>query len=319
MLSKCVLLLLFIAACSKDELEPGQQIQAGKLAVANEASVLKSMGGTKESVGTVIMTDDETGESYDLAYKMYEPYSEAPTPLIIAIHGGGFSHGSYLQQYNAMVNNQLFGVNYQTLDRDKVAFVSVGYRLLGDGENTVSAPLNDAKKMVEYFHGNAQLFNVDPDKIILYGCSAGATAALWVGLNFNLPYIKGIICNAPQSTMDPYEWRNIFYQYNDAEYFNSNAHKYGSYVGTCYGTYNPDKIHAYSAKHKLHFLDQMDASDPELLLGSSLSNDFLHRYTHIVAINQRAGEVGLSSKISYIYPYPAVKEGIMAFVARKCR
>lgn len=108
-------------------------------------------------------------------------------PLIIYVHGGGFSGGS---------KDEDFIKNYcLEMARNRFAVASISYRLtmkkFGFGCDTdASLKINafnsaseDISFVTNYFIKNNRKFGVNPDKIILVGSSAGAEAIL------NLAYV----------------------------------------------------------------------------------------------------------------------------------
>ncbi len=113
-------------------------------------------------------------------FDLFQPNNDhaAPRPLIIWMHGGGFKFGtkdakgiriwckSFAQRgyvcaalnYRLSKKNPLFHFD----ELQKSAFYAV----------------QDAKRAIEYFRQHQAEFNIDPDKIILAGNSAGGMIAL---------------------------------------------------------------------------------------------------------------------------------------------
>jgi acetyl esterase/lipase len=100
---------------------------------------------------------------------LYLPKSDQPTPVVIHIHGGGFTHGSKESQRN-------FG----TFFRMGFAVANVAYRLAG----TAPAPaaIEDVRCAVAYLVEHAGELNIDLGKIVTHGSSAGGHLALMAGL-----------------------------------------------------------------------------------------------------------------------------------------
>ena len=93
-----------------------------------------------------------------------------PFPTIIAFHGGGFYEGNKSRQYTAPM---LQGLNHG------YAVVTVDYRL--SDEAKFPAAINDAKAAIRFIRINAAQYNLNPDKIALWGSSAGGNLAALAG------------------------------------------------------------------------------------------------------------------------------------------
>jgi len=110
-------------------------------------------------------------------------------PAVVMIHGGGFDGGSRADEDLLYVADRLASQGY-------VCFLT-DYRLLGDGPppsydfpkfdfpspSAARAAIVDAKTAMRYVRENAAQYEVDPQRIGLFGESAGAVAALAAGLS----------------------------------------------------------------------------------------------------------------------------------------
>lgn len=92
-----------------------------------------------------------------------------PTPIIINIHGGGWKSGVKETQGGF---NPYFKAGF--------AVANMEYRL--SGQATAPAAVEDARCMLMYLIKNAKSLNIDPNKIIIMGGSAGGHLALMGGL-----------------------------------------------------------------------------------------------------------------------------------------
>lgn len=93
---------------------------------------------------------------------------KTPMPAVIWIHGGGWQEGSHKQ--NGAAALALFG--YFT--------ASIEYRL--SGEAAWPAQIEDCKLAVRWLRANAAAYQVDPDRIGVWGMSAGAHLASCLGV-----------------------------------------------------------------------------------------------------------------------------------------
>jgi len=83
---------------------------------------------------------------------------KGPFPVIIIFHGGGFWGGD---KSNDDIENRLQGLNHG------YAVVTVDYRL--SDEAKFPAAINDAKAAIRFIKVNAAQYNLNPNKIALWG------------------------------------------------------------------------------------------------------------------------------------------------------
>lgn len=105
---------------------------------------------------------------------VYRVKSDDPQPAIILIHGGGFAAG---QKKYRRGQSQYFALNGFTV-------FCVDYGLAPD--YSFPSPLIHLVNAANYVHANAQLFNIDKDRIFVAGDSAGGYyAAMLAAFNGN--------------------------------------------------------------------------------------------------------------------------------------
>jgi len=92
-----------------------------------------------------------------------------PWPVLIYIHGGGWNHGSKNEHANKIVGYAKRGY----------VGVAIEYRLTG--EATFPAQIEDCKLAVRYLRAHAEKYYLDPDRIGVWGTSAGAHLASLLG------------------------------------------------------------------------------------------------------------------------------------------
>lgn len=98
-----------------------------------------------------------------------------PFPVVINIHGGGFKFGDKGMLSEA-TGKALLNAGY--------AVASIDYRL--SGEAIFPAAVQDAKAVVRFLRANAAEYNLNPDKIAVFGQSAGGNIASMVGVTGNI-------------------------------------------------------------------------------------------------------------------------------------
>jgi acetyl esterase/lipase len=97
------------------------------------------------------------------------PKATKPTPVIINIHGGGWKSGTKEAQGG-----------FAAFFKEGFAVANMEYRL--SGQATAPAAVEDTRCMLIYLVQNAKKLNIDPNKIIIMGGSAGGHLALMGGL-----------------------------------------------------------------------------------------------------------------------------------------
>lgn len=110
-------------------------------------------------------------ESKTQTLDIYLPNSgKGNYPVIVAIHGGGFMMGS---SQGGDLKSMLEGVNRG------YAVVCVNYRL--SSEAKFPAAVNDCKSAIRFIKENAKKYNLNANKIAVFGDSAGGNLAAMIG------------------------------------------------------------------------------------------------------------------------------------------
>lgn len=106
--------------------------------------------------------------------------TDKPLPVIVLIHGGGWqggTHGPYLSRAIPLVRTGDY------------AAVSIGYRLT----DVASWPtqLHDCQAGLRWVKANAEKYNWDPDKIVVWGSSAGGHLVAMLGVSADVAELDG--------------------------------------------------------------------------------------------------------------------------------
>ena len=99
----------------------------------------------------------------------YNPQAPNPLPVVFTIHGGGWNHGAK-ESYN----------EYKGAIRLGYAAVNIEYRFASVA--TAPAAIEDVRAAILYTVQHAKEYNINPNKIIITGASAGGHLALMAGL-----------------------------------------------------------------------------------------------------------------------------------------
>ena len=103
---------------------------------------------------------------------LWKAKSEKPTPLVVFIHGGGFSGGSKELLSPALLEGLL---------KAGISMMAINYRL--SPEVHFPAHYLDCARAVQFARLNAKEWNIDPTRIAATGGSAGAGTSLWIGFH----------------------------------------------------------------------------------------------------------------------------------------
>jgi len=105
-----------------------------------------------------------------------------PLPVIVFIHGGGWRNGSK-QSSTWKIANFVKTGNY--------AGVSINYRL--SAESQWPTQIHDCKAAIRWIRANAKKYNLDPDKIGIWGSSAGGHLVAMLGTSADVIAMDGTL------------------------------------------------------------------------------------------------------------------------------
>ena len=100
--------------------------------------------------------------------------SDKPTPVMVSIHGGGFSSG------NKAVSPDLL----EECLKSGISVAAITYRL--SGEAAAPAQFLDSARAIQFIRSKAKEWNLDASRIAASGGSAGAGISLWLGFHDDL-------------------------------------------------------------------------------------------------------------------------------------
>lgn len=99
-----------------------------------------------------------------------------PTPLCIYIHGGGFRGG----------DKRVSAGTPDTYLHQGISFASLNYRLSEGGKHPYPIAMHDAARALQFIRSHAKEWNLDPERVVCYGGSAGAGISLWLAFHDDL-------------------------------------------------------------------------------------------------------------------------------------
>ncbi|EYF07602.1 alpha/beta hydrolase [Chondromyces apiculatus] len=256
---------------------------------------------------------------------VFLPESGTPTAAVFFFHGGGFTGGSRTTAYSGSAS-----ALRQVTDAG-VAWIGVDYRLLQDpGVETegVIKSLRDCQRSLQFVRRWADVFNLDPERVGVYGGSAGAGTSLWLAFHDDMAIPGGgdmvarastrplaAAANSTQSTYDVMRWApDVFadsYAYVTNDLLLSQAQLRAMIVrfygldgalvndadGIAAALETPEMV-AYRAD--VDMLALMSSDDPGAYIQNTGPNsaptdasfDLLHHPLHAMALRDRAAAVG---------------------------
>ncbi len=297
------------------------------------------LSGISARFAADVAYDNQAQTQFDI----FLPEASERTGLVIYLHGGGFTSGDKSAIYQDARPDEI----RESLSQG-VAFASVNYRLLdavdADG---VLKPLGDSRRALQFIRHYATDLNIDPDRIAVYGDSAGAGTSLWLAFHDDMadPFstdpilrqstrIAAVGAIETQASYDIFRWESdVFSDYGitvDALRLASpilSERLLSFYGASSADDLQSDEVIAYRADVDL--LNLMSVDDPAMWLRNSeqalafpvsVGQLFHHPY-HARELKEQADAIGLSN-VSYI-PQIGVSdpsgEEVMSFMLRYVR
>jgi hypothetical protein len=247
------------------------------------------------------------------------PKSNKSVPLIIFIHGGGFSGGDKSDVYN----REKFADEIKLLTARGIAYATINYRLLGTSDNlNIMSCLGDAKRCLQFIRYHAKEFNIDENRIGLYGGSAGAGTCLWLSMSEDMKVnsssdpmekkstrVKAVAAYATQGTYDLYKWDEIFRDYSMSD--NDIAKMIGHQkIENIYGMNSIsglNNMEILKLRKKIDLGDLITMDDPPLWIENPLKtnqkpsnvNELYHHYLHGEYLYNKAQKAGINVYVNF--------------------
>jgi acetyl esterase/lipase len=111
----------------------------------------------------------------------WQAKSDKPTPLVLVIHGGGWSGGSKERVSRF--------ADVQALLDAGISVAAINYRLMAHAKDVVppvKAPMHDSARALQFLRSKAKEWNIDPARVAAAGGSAGACTSLWLAYHDDL-------------------------------------------------------------------------------------------------------------------------------------
>jgi acetyl esterase/lipase len=135
------------------------------------------------------------GEHPRQVLDFYQAKADGPTPVVFAIHGGGWVNGNK-DGYRSSAKRYL---------DNGISVVAINYRMVPEAtekgiEPPVKWPLEDAARALQFVRSRAKEWNLDKMRIGATGGSAGGCSSLWLAFHDDLADPKSTDPVAREST-----------------------------------------------------------------------------------------------------------------------
>ncbi|MCB1842468.1 MAG: alpha/beta hydrolase [Halioglobus sp.] len=314
--------LALLVACSDGGDNGGAEVRPALQLTFSDAPI--DLAGISADFAADVVYGSKERNVFDV----YLPDCDGPLPLVIYIHGGGFTGGDKSSVRDSLVREFL---------QSCVAHASINYTLLkvpDSDEDIASAvsqggvltSLEDTARALQFMRYHFASLNIDPQNVALYGGSAGAGASLWLGTHDDMAdpqnadpvlrestRVKAVGLLATQATYDLLRWEEVLLPVTQplANLLGGTdvptlAAAVGAtnYLLTFLGV---DSLEAITSEENaayranIDMLGLMDAGDAPIYVQNYATglddplNLFLHHGLHAIAVKNRADEVGVAS------------------------
>ena len=288
--------------------------------------------------------DVRYGDAERNVFDIYLPESDEPTPLVIYFHGGAYVQGD---------KNDVSAEDIRAFLEAGIAFATINYSFIDieppyDDEGVIK-PLLDSARALQFLRYHYQSLNLDPEQVASYGISAGASTSLWLGTHDDLAdpdnadpvlressRLKAVGALYTQGTLNFLRWQEILAPVVEPIFPDTNLLTVAAALGAeplLFAATGTDSLEELESPEKLPYMENidviglMDAGDAPIyayndsnIFQGDLLNLFLHHALHVIAIHERAQEVGLENVMYAIDPQFPLEdpsgEGYISFLKR---
>jgi hypothetical protein len=221
-LSLGLLLILFISSCQKNE--PVPELEKQESETYFKLGSPKSIPNTPFPEGSRYFSDISYGPGALHKLDVFlPPLSIIPAGIVIHFHGGIFIGGDKTEIYNSY--GEILSID--SLLRNNIAFATVNYELINPSNSDdagVFQCFESGKRAIQVIKFYSEILNINIDKVILDGSSAGSGIALWLALSDDMANpqssgissistrVKAVVVRKPQATYNFFLWKQKVFQ-----------------------------------------------------------------------------------------------------------
>ncbi len=315
-----LLLITFTISCNKDD--DKSNTSTSTISFTNSPFDLQ---GINAKFAKDIEYDNKTRTQFDI----WIPNSNTSTGLVIYVHGGGFTSGDKDFVYSVQSGGAWdFPSDIRYLLQNNIAFASIRYSYLNATGETegVKKPMSDVRRALHYIRSRSSDFNIDKNKIILAGNSAGAGTSLWIAFNNDFAdansldpvlressRVKGVVARETQASYDIEDrWvKDIFVDYG-VTWSQILTNETGN-IQKIYGVSSTTQYESTATdtyRDEVDMLSLMSSDDPEIWINNTLRNVVnpynpynedipSHHAFHARELKEKADAIGLKNITYY--------------------
>ena len=144
---------------------------------AGDSSAATATSSIRMARGVTYITRNGQPLHFDVAWSEMGP----PAPLVMLLHGGGWSGGS-----RASLSGEM-----RALAQRGYTAATVEYRLTQRGQNVFPAAIADVRCALRALRGRAAQYHIEPDRVAAVGYSAGGHLASLLGTGSDVRGLDG--------------------------------------------------------------------------------------------------------------------------------
>ena len=226
--------------------------------------------------------------------------SREKTPIVISVHGGGFTGG----------DKKMASRSVEEYREKGVTFVSINYPF----KTQVPWPevFPQALRAIQFLRHHSQRYNIDKDRVAMVGGSAGGGLTLWALFHDDLadPDSADAVAResskpqcgvalSTQSTYDQMLWHKILGVEESAVTALKSRKDFAGWLGIGVNELSGPK--GIELRRRIDMVQMIDKCDSPLMLvnprPNELPGDIVHHPIHSIAVKEKCDAVGLECKL----------------------
>lgn len=312
-MNKSIPALVFIFFCGfffygvENGLVPRSIIKIDKgAALARDKNQTVSAKGNPVIVPEITYADIPYGLHSRNVLDFWQAESPQPTPVVVFIHGGGFSRGD-----KSFIMKKKRSRDIVQCLNNGISFASINYRFRQT--TRLDSILYDCARAIQFLRDKSGEWNIDKLRIAAYGNSAGGGVALWLGVYDDLadpenddPVLRessrlsAVGHLKSQATYDFHKWAGILALQENWHASYQMTHDLELYKISSRSQYQDEEI--IRLRHFVDMPAHADSGDPPIFISNmndpeqlSSLGDILHHPNHAIFLKKKCDAVGIPS------------------------
>lgn len=236
-------------------------------------------------------------------FDFYKAESEAPTPVVIYIHGGGFRKGDKAEGISS-------SASLRYLLAAGISVASFNYRFVEHAP--LPAAHHDCRRALQTLRSKAEELNIDKTRIAVMGSSAGAQICMYLAFHDEMAKpdsddpierestrVSAVATSGGQTTLDVEWWKNNIPEYKPHRdfYETVGASTKEEYLATIRGI---SALSLISKDDPPIYMDYKMAPDASVPSGKGSAGWKIHHSKFGVVLKEKMDDLNI--KADLIYP-----------------